>query len=145
MDRSNWLKLIKDVWWSGWAWVGECFFWYRPNPVVLDQRPLNGCVCLSQANCVSGTIKLTWYWLLMFLLLVFNMSSVTVQHFIFQCIIWWADVQMLWYLILSYANIFAFDWQDYDRCTASIIFLLSRCSDCWGQAAGYQPRPQAGG
>ena len=26
--------------------VGECFFWYRPTRVVLDQRPLNGCVCV---------------------------------------------------------------------------------------------------
>ena len=23
MDRSKWRKLIKDVWWSGWVWVGE--------------------------------------------------------------------------------------------------------------------------
>ena len=46
MDRSKWRKLIKDVWWSGWVWVGECFFWYRPTRVVPDQRPLNGCVCV---------------------------------------------------------------------------------------------------
>jgi len=26
--------------------VGECFFWYRPTLVVLDQGPLNGCVCV---------------------------------------------------------------------------------------------------
>ena len=32
--------------WSGWVWVGECFFWYRPTQVVLGQRPLNGhCYC----------------------------------------------------------------------------------------------------
>ena len=30
MDRSKWRKLIKDVRWSGWVWVGKCFFWYRP-------------------------------------------------------------------------------------------------------------------
>ena len=29
--------------------MGECFFWYRPTRVVLDKRPLNGCVCV----CVS--------------------------------------------------------------------------------------------
>ena len=26
--------------------MGECFFWYWPTWVVLDQRPLNGCVCV---------------------------------------------------------------------------------------------------
>ena len=26
--------------------VSGCFFWYRPTRVVLDQRPLNGCVCV---------------------------------------------------------------------------------------------------
>jgi len=44
MDRSRWRKLIKDVWLSGWVWVGECFFWYRPTRVVPDRGPLNGCV-----------------------------------------------------------------------------------------------------
>ena len=29
VDRSRWRKLIKDAWWSGWLWVGECFFWYQ--------------------------------------------------------------------------------------------------------------------
>ena len=28
------------------VWVGECFFWYRPTRVVLDKRPLYGCVCV---------------------------------------------------------------------------------------------------
>jgi len=46
IDRCKWRKIIKDVRWSGWVWVGECFFWYRPTRVVPDQRPLNGCVCL---------------------------------------------------------------------------------------------------
>ena len=45
MDRCKWRKIIKDVRWSGWVWVGECFFWYRPTRVVPDKRPLNGCVC----------------------------------------------------------------------------------------------------
>ena len=27
--------------------MGECFFWYRPARVVLDKRPLGGCVCVS--------------------------------------------------------------------------------------------------
>jgi len=26
--------------------MGECFFRYRPTRVVLDQRPVNGCVCV---------------------------------------------------------------------------------------------------
>jgi len=46
VDRSKWTKLIRDVRWPGWVWVGECFFWYRPPRVVPDQRPLNGCVCV---------------------------------------------------------------------------------------------------
>ena len=46
IDRCKWRKMIKDVRWSGWVWVGECFFWYWPTRVVPDQRPLNGCVCV---------------------------------------------------------------------------------------------------
>jgi len=41
MDRSSWRKLIKDVWWSGWVWEGECFSWYWPTWVVPDNGPLN--------------------------------------------------------------------------------------------------------
>jgi len=41
---SRWRKLIKDVWWSGWVWVGECFFWYWHTCVVPDKGPLIGCV-----------------------------------------------------------------------------------------------------
>jgi len=57
-DRCKWRKMIKDVRWSGWVWVGECFFWYRPTRVVPDQRPLNGCVCVcvcvhTMAVCLS--------------------------------------------------------------------------------------------
>jgi len=44
-------KLIKDVWWTGWVWVGECFFWYRPTRVVPDKGPLNSSVC----------VKIYWY------------------------------------------------------------------------------------
>jgi len=46
IDHSKWRKLIKDVRWSGWVWVGECFFWYRPTRVVPDKRPLNSCACV---------------------------------------------------------------------------------------------------
>ena len=45
MDRCKWRKVKKEARWSGWVWVGECFFWYRPTRVVPDQRPLNGCCC----------------------------------------------------------------------------------------------------
>ena len=44
IDCSRWRKLVKDVWWSGWVWVGECFFWYWPTWVVPDTGPLNSCV-----------------------------------------------------------------------------------------------------
>ena len=30
--------------WSGWVWVGECFFWYWPTPVDMDNKRL--CVCV---------------------------------------------------------------------------------------------------
>ena len=30
----KWRKFIKDVRWSGWVRVGECFFWYQPIRVV---------------------------------------------------------------------------------------------------------------
>jgi len=43
--------MIKEARWSGWVWVGECFFWYRPTRVVPDQRPLNGrCCCCCRSN-----------------------------------------------------------------------------------------------
>ena len=54
-----WRKLTKDVWWSGWVWVGECFFWYRPTWVVLDKGPLNGCVCsVHRTVTVAPTQKI---------------------------------------------------------------------------------------
>ena len=52
IDRCKWRKRIKDVRWSGWVWVGECFFWYRPTRVVPDKRLLNGCVCVCVCVCV---------------------------------------------------------------------------------------------
>ena len=70
MDRSRWRKLIKDVWWSGWVWVGECFFWYRPTWVVPDKKPLNSCVCvccsgkesLIQISCMQQTNSVKYWW-----------------------------------------------------------------------------------
>jgi len=42
--------VIKEARWSGWVWVGECFFWYWPTRVVPDQRPLNGRCCCCQCG-----------------------------------------------------------------------------------------------
>ena len=66
VDRCKWRKMIKDVRWSGWVWVGECFFWYRPTRVVPDKRPLNGCVraCVRACVCCCCWLKLTIYFLL---------------------------------------------------------------------------------
>ena len=54
IDRCKWRKVIKDVRWSGWVWVSECFFWYRPTRVVLDKGPLNGCVCVYYTHTALG-------------------------------------------------------------------------------------------
>jgi len=52
VDHCKWRKVIKEARWSGWVWVGECFFWYRPTRVVLDQMPLNGrCCCCCCLKC----------------------------------------------------------------------------------------------
>ena len=71
MDRCKWRKVIKEARWSGWVRVGECFFWYRPTRVVLDQRPLNGrcvprpCGCnrmaLSMCPDPCGTRRGSWF------------------------------------------------------------------------------------
>ena len=37
--------------------LGECFFWYRPTRVVLDQRPLNGCVCVCVCSFVRSFVR----------------------------------------------------------------------------------------
>ena len=50
--------MIKDVWWPGWVWVCECFFWYRPTRVVPDKGPLNGCVCVCIVTaCVGPCVR----------------------------------------------------------------------------------------
>ena len=55
IDRSRWRELMKGVWWSGWVWVGECFFWYRPIRVVPDTHT-------HQFNCpFSGTTQVSRY------------------------------------------------------------------------------------
>ena len=57
VDRSRWRKLMKDVWWSGWMWVGECFFWYWPTRVVPDKGSWNGCVCVCSV-CLKGVCSI---------------------------------------------------------------------------------------
>ena len=51
--------MIKDIWWSGWVWVGECFFWCWLIWVVPDKWLLNSCVfvCfqLWTHKCFYGT------------------------------------------------------------------------------------------
>ena len=40
--------------------VSGCFFWYRPTRVVLDQRPLNGCVCVCVCVCVRACVYILY-------------------------------------------------------------------------------------
>jgi len=47
MDRSRHRKLIKDGWWSGQVWVGECVFWCRLTQLVPDKY-------LSVVKCWSS-------------------------------------------------------------------------------------------
>ena len=58
VDCCKWRKVIKEVRWPGWVWVGECFFWSRPTRVVPDKRPLNGCCCY----CFSMYVLLFFCW-----------------------------------------------------------------------------------
>ena len=58
VDRCKWRKVIMEVHWSGWVWVGECFFWYRPARVVPNNththtHPFNG--------PFSGTTQVSHY------------------------------------------------------------------------------------
>ena len=73
MDRCKWRKAIKDVQWSGWVWVSECFFWYWPTRVVPGKRPLNGCVCLLRHSGMAGANERSH---------VFFLSN---THFIYKC------------------------------------------------------------
>jgi len=50
--------------------VGECFFWYRPTRVVLEQRPLNGCCCCGLALSASlHCLRSAMHWCTVFLVL----------------------------------------------------------------------------
>jgi len=54
MDRSKWRKMINDVRWSGWVWVGECFFWYLAHLDSHRQRAI--CVCVCNACFMNGIV-----------------------------------------------------------------------------------------
>ena len=64
VDWCKWKKVINDVRWSVWVWVGECFFWYRPTRVVPDKRLLNSCVCVRACACacmcVCVCVRVCW-------------------------------------------------------------------------------------
>jgi len=63
MDRSRWMKHIRDNRWPRWVWVGECFFWYRFTRVVPDKihravKRLCVCVCV----CVCRLMwEISWH------------------------------------------------------------------------------------
>ena len=59
MDRCKLTKLIKDVRWSGWVWVGE-FLLVPAYPGSPGSKPLNGCVCVCyNSNLVIQYISPT--------------------------------------------------------------------------------------
>jgi len=65
MDRSRWMKQIRDDWWPRKVWVGECFFWYwRLTQVVPDKIHtavkwfcVCVCVCVCMWVCVCENKK----------------------------------------------------------------------------------------
>ena len=87
MDRCKWRKMIKEARWSGWVWVGECSFWYRPTRVVPDQRPLNGRCCYQAGHC-KGPLKRTDVGLVVF---VFTGSLCSLVFFVTQ-LHWWLPI-----------------------------------------------------
>ena len=63
IDHCKWRKMIKDVWWSVWVWVGECFFLVPAYPGCPGQKAVKRlCVCvfvefsrqLNSRNCFLG-------------------------------------------------------------------------------------------
>ena len=54
VDRSKWRKLIKDVSWSGWVWVGD-FLLVLVYPCSPGQRAVKWlCVCTTMKRPTSG-------------------------------------------------------------------------------------------
>jgi len=59
MDRSRWMKQIRDDWWPRWVWVGECFFWYWLTRVVPDKihRAVKRfCVCVCVTDVLTNRL-----------------------------------------------------------------------------------------
>jgi len=58
MDCSRWRKLTKDVWWSGWMWVGDLFLLVPDYQVCTDKRPLTGCVFVQNSVQVINNVTI---------------------------------------------------------------------------------------
>jgi len=90
MDRNRWRKFIKDVWWSGWVWVGECFFWYRPTRVVQDKGLLNGCVCVcwcsEVTNCYFSQDSVFFSYILFPIFTIVSIINFHISFFVFYTI-----------------------------------------------------------
>ena len=58
MDHRRWRKLIKDVWWTGWVWVDECFLVvaYQGSP---GQRAIKW-LCVSHNKKLCYCRQTTW-------------------------------------------------------------------------------------
>jgi len=117
--------VIKEARWSGWVWVGECFFWYRPTRVVPDQRPLNGrccCCCCCNGRAFERTIlhrrakfckgRLNCWWDIA-IFVIFKMIAVGHRRFFGHIFgpptmnIWWSLslCKVCWSRCCSFANI----------------------------------------
>ena len=125
IDHCKWRKMIKDVWWSGWVWVGECFFWYWPTWVVPDQRPLNGCVCV----CVCAAQKYQ-KWLIACCLSLFDLMHTLHRksycHFS-RCT--WIS----WLSQFSFMITLGYKWTHVNYCTLLKLFIMPHSSYSWHQ------------
>ena len=70
MDCSKWRKLIKDVRWSGWVWVGEFLLVpaYPGSPVLTAVKRLCVCVRVWECEWYSWTNHMQTSYLALFLL-----------------------------------------------------------------------------
>jgi len=112
--------MIKEAWWSGWVWVGECSFWYRPTRVVPDQRPLNGrccCCCYSGLKSLDLIYKLT-HTLLTILFSGLPGSSCT------------RKVKPIWILLKERDHVCTSLQTDNHGSTPPLSFLQVRCPSC---------------
>ena len=139
MDHSKWRKLIKDVRWSGWVLVGDCFFWYRPTRVVLGQRPLNGCVFvfLSQLGN-SRPVFESWIGVcsilgLRFRIAILSYSAICIQlllkySFLLWCRYYFCDHSLLCDYVcvtVTYCS------QPGTERSSGNTVLIARCCEIW--------------